>query len=352
MDVMKPDLEWIEGICYRINPGNYGYTAQKSYDHQSHYEQDESCPIEQFDECDIDHEDSIEELEGGRFKLAFHVAKTYFPYIIGSRAATKKRLESETRTRISIPKPGIDGDIIVTGPDKKSVSSAKTRISMMVMSSRKRQAFTHFISIPFNAQAFQNGFLTFKEEVMNNCKDQGVEESIFQSPDKLHLTITTLVLGDDVERKLAAAALEKCKEDVIRPLLPAEPMKVEMRGIEYMNDDPSAIDVLYGKVTCPTHPDLLQKLSDGIVDFFVKQGLADREYDRVKLHVTLMNTLFRSPESYETKKERETFNGSRIMTMYQDFYFGSDFLTRLDLSLRFSSSKAGYYQASASINIP
>ncbi|KAF6215121.1 hypothetical protein GE061_009870 [Apolygus lucorum] len=349
---MKPDLEWIEGICYRINPGNYGYTAPRGYNHQAYNEQDESCPVEQFDDCDVDHEDSIEELEGGRFRLAFHVAKTYFPYIIGSRGATKKRLESETRTRISIPKPGIDGDIVVTGPDKKSVSSAKTRISLMVMSSRKRQPFTHFISIPFNAQSFQNGFLTFKEEVLKDCKDQGVEESIFQTPDKLHLTITTLVLGDDVERKLAAATLEKCKEEVIRPLLPPEPIKIEMCGIEYMNDDPSAIDVLYGKVTCPDHPDLLQKLGDGIVDFFVKQGLADREYARVKLHVTLMNTLFRHQETYEAKKERETFDGSRLITMHQDFYFGSDILTRLDLSLRFSSSKSGYYQASASIAIP
>jgi hypothetical protein len=41
-------------------------------------------------------------------KLFFRV---YFPYIIGSKGGTKKRLETETRTRIIVPKMGFDGDI-------------------------------------------------------------------------------------------------------------------------------------------------------------------------------------------------------------------------------------------------
>lgn len=49
-------------------------------------------------------------------------------------------------------------------------------------------------------------------------------------------------------------------------------MKIIMSGIEYMNDDPSEIDVLYGKVSCPENPELLQTLSDAVVQFFVKQG--------------------------------------------------------------------------------
>lgn len=51
---------------------------------------------------------------------------------------------------------------VVTGVDKKSLISAKTRILMMVASSRRRQAFTHFISIPFNSVSFKSGFSTFK----------------------------------------------------------------------------------------------------------------------------------------------------------------------------------------------
>lgn len=32
-------------------------------------------------------------------------------YIIGKKGETKKRLETETRTSISIPKPGVEGEI-------------------------------------------------------------------------------------------------------------------------------------------------------------------------------------------------------------------------------------------------
>lgn len=42
-------------------------------------------------------------------------------YIIGKKGETKKRLETETRTSISIPKPGVEGEI---GEPKTSVLSA------------------------------------------------------------------------------------------------------------------------------------------------------------------------------------------------------------------------------------
>lgn len=42
-----------------------------------------------------------------------------------------------------------------------------------------------------------------------------MEESVFQSPDKLHMTLCTMVLSDDVERNNAAQILQNCKTDVI-----------------------------------------------------------------------------------------------------------------------------------------
>lgn len=42
-------------------------------------------------------------------------------YIIGKKGETKKRLETETRTSISIPKPGVEGEI---GEPKTSILSA------------------------------------------------------------------------------------------------------------------------------------------------------------------------------------------------------------------------------------
>lgn len=44
-----------------------------------------------------------------------------FRYVIGKKGETKKRLETETRTSISIPKPGVEGEI---GEPKISVLSS------------------------------------------------------------------------------------------------------------------------------------------------------------------------------------------------------------------------------------
>lgn len=43
---------------------------------------------------------------------------------------------------------------------------------------------------------------------MNGPPLRGVEESVFQNPDKLHLTIVTLVLLDDAEIDEAAKILQ------------------------------------------------------------------------------------------------------------------------------------------------
>jgi activating signal cointegrator complex subunit 1 len=52
-----------------------------------------------------------------------------------------------------------------------------------------------------------------QEEVLDICKDsRGVDASIFQTPEKLHLTLGTLVIMDANEREKASQTLAECKE--------------------------------------------------------------------------------------------------------------------------------------------
>jgi hypothetical protein len=46
-----------------------------------------------------------------------------------------------------------------------------------------------------------------------------------------------------------------------------------MAGVEYMNDDPAEVDVLYGKVHAQDGPDMLQEVADEVVDHFYSKGL-------------------------------------------------------------------------------
>ncbi len=71
----------------------------------------------------------------------------------------------------------------------------------------------------------------------------------------------------------------------------------------------------------------LQMLCDRLVDRFVTAGLMRQEYDRVKLHVTVMNTLYRKdpndvamPQKQMSKSppsgnSRESFDATRVLTV-------------------------------------
>ena len=78
-----------------------------------------------------------------------------------------------------------------------------------------------------------------------------------------------------------------------------------------MNDDPERVDVLYGKCIDPTNR--LQRLADFFMESFINSGLMERQFDRVKIHATLMNTLFKT-ESDEGP--RPTFNARPILEVF------------------------------------
>jgi activating signal cointegrator complex subunit 1 len=84
-----------------------------------------------------------------------------------------------------------------------------------------------------------------------------------------------------------------------------------------MNDDPHAVDVLYAKVQLEDGSNRLQCLADELNDRLTLTGIMQKSYDRVKLHVTVMNTLFRKePEGVVFQQKissREPFDASNIL---------------------------------------
>ena len=58
---------------------------------------------------------------------------------------------------------------VITAAQKASVASAVTRLELLVESFRRKQPFTHFLSLALNHPNIQEGFLRFKEEVLKQC---------------------------------------------------------------------------------------------------------------------------------------------------------------------------------------
>ncbi|XP_021253801.1 activating signal cointegrator 1 complex subunit 1 isoform X3 [Numida meleagris] len=347
MDVLRPTLVRIGGRVYRKNL-IHEQVQQQEEEEEDFYTGPSDCADEPCDAF------VVEETEKG-FQCRVEVPSPLYKYIIGKKGETKKRLETETRTSISIPKPGVEGEIVITGQQRGGVISARTRVDVLLDSFRKKQPFTHFLSFALNQPVIQERFLQFKEEVLEKCsQDHGVSSSLFQNPAKLHLTLGTLVLLNEQEIQRACELLQQCKEDFVDQITGGKPLTVEVAGVEYMNDDPAMMDVLYAKVHMKDGSDKLQAIADQLVERFVASGLMLREWDRVKLHATVMNTLFRKdPSGAEERsntvtgkssfKERESFNGRNVLKLFENFSFGEAQLDAVLLSQRYSSDASRYY---------
>lgn len=352
MEVLRPALININGRIYRRN-----VVKEEQYEEEedfSYMGPPESEDLGEDETCDSQF---IEQTDKG-YRCAIDVPSVLYKYIIGKKGETRRRLEFDTKTSINIPKQGVEGQIVITGSQKAAVSSAVTRVEVLVESFRKKQPFTHFLSFPLNDPKIQEGFLRFKDEVLQQCsQDHGVEESIFQNPAKLHLTIGTLALLNEMEVRKACEQLQEC-QNFIRDLTEGKPLPLKVTGIEYMNDDPAMVDVLYAKVDVKDNSDKLQMIADRLVEHFVSAGLMVREWDRVKLHGTVMNTLFRKDSTVEdtggpgrqTISEREAFDARNILKMFRAHDFGEFELNAVLLSQRYSSDCTGYYTSAGSIS--
>ncbi|KAM6441918.1 activating signal cointegrator 1 complex subunit 1 isoform 2-T2 [Liasis olivaceus] len=311
MEVLRPVLIRIGGRVYRKN-----FIHEQAYQHEEEEDFNTGLGDGSDEPCDPF---VVEETERG-YQCTMDIPSPLYKYIIGKKGETKKKLETETRTSISIPKPGVEGEIVITGQHRNGVVSARTRIDVLVESFRKKQPFTHFLSFALNQPAIQEKFLQFKEEVLEKCShDYGVSSSLFQNPAKLHLTVGTLVLLNEQEVQKAQELLQRSREDLVE----------------------------------------LQVIADRLMDQFVTSGLMKKEWDRVKLHATVMNTVFRNDPSAEEPnnrgtsksfKERESFDGRTILKLFENFDFGEVQLNSIYLSQRFSTDRSGYYASCGQLN--
>ena len=113
MSVLKPDLVWIGGACFRKNPvenrSEYfgrGTPAPGCGDTADAYDDfDGPCGAAEdksgeYRESDFD----VRVTEGGKHVAQMRVASAFYPILIGKKGVTRKRLETETKTKLSIPR--------------------------------------------------------------------------------------------------------------------------------------------------------------------------------------------------------------------------------------------------------
>ncbi|KAL7048892.1 hypothetical protein ACKWTF_003518 [Chironomus riparius] len=354
--VLSPELMWIGSRCYRVNIPNDRRNEPERVN--INYEEEEF-------NCELDAEDLYDEIEpidnGTKFQLKMHIPSLFYSQIIGTKGATKKRLEQETSTQLTVPKMGSrDSNVLIIGKSRKDIISMRNRLDLIVVSGRAKQNFTHFLSIAFTSSQIQENFNKFKSQILNDPEIYGIDDSLFQKPQKLHLTIGTLSLLDNEDRSRTAEMQQDCKEFIIDQVLQGSELNAKMVGLDYMNDDPSAVDVLYAKVVSEN----LQEISNGIAEYFSSRGFMQLKGDQVKLHVTLINSLFRDNDDAIVKDENQPrdsrdkdqgnrikFDASKILKKYKDFNFGEIKIKEIHLSQRYSKASNGFYEATGILKL-
>lgn len=271
-----------------------------------------------LDCADIDDHFDIQLTKSGKFLTIFYVPSVFLAAVIGMKGSKLRELQEKTQTLIKVPRKDETGNIKITGNTERSVASARSRIQMIVLSKREKLSSKYFVSIPFQSDEIREQFNRFKHEIITGTPTRGIDESIFQDPCKLHLTIVMLTLADDLEIEKAKQILTDHVDNILPSLFPqSNNILIELKGVEIMNDDPSEVDVLYGKVHFFDHNQEhnFQLFVDGISELFYRNDFVRKQYDSVKLHVTLMNSLFRKTENLK----RTTFDASDILKNYKNY---------------------------------
>jgi activating signal cointegrator complex subunit 1 len=324
----------------------------------------------------VEDDDTIEYLaKENMFISEMDIASAFYGVLIGKNAENKQKLEQETKTEISFPRRDNSGPVIIRGRTKASIQSVRTRIELIIERNRQIQSFTHFLSIPIGqfSSNIKTKFDEFKRQVLEQCgKERGISNELFQQASKLHLTIGTFVLLSKSEIDYIKETLVECTQTLLREFMPTnkERFIVHLKGLEYMNDDPNFVDVLYAKVQLAddnrTNNRLqifLDRLNEELLDTGLMKQQQQQPSKHIKLHVTLMNSLLRKDQTgiLEAQKtargrvknaERESFDAEKILRLFGTFDFGQVELEEMHLSIMHEPDRAtGYYGCESKISL-
>jgi len=353
MDVLKPEIVHIEGRRYRKPPvlNNKRNRRQEEQSHGAYYE-DDLYDNDEPVSCEAENP-NIVKVDGKFQEILKDIPSFYFRFIIGHGGEKKKKLEFETKTTIKLPKTG-DGDIVITGKDQGGIIAARAKINTIFEMNRREAPSAHFLNIQLSSIKLSETFEEFKKRVLK-MNLRGIDESLFQYPERLHLTLSLMTFLNNTELNETLAKLSSVTSDLQQKHFGAnKAITLRIQGVEYMNDDPGEVDVLYAKANINEESDKFQSFIDDVVSEFSSLGFLKKEHERVKLHATIINSLFRDDHNEQTtqkgsKKNRVTFNAKPILEKFSDFFFGDVVINSLDIAVRRTFDADGRYKVAASI---
>lgn len=263
------------------------------------------------------------------------VPSAFIGFLLGKGGKTKERLEQETGATIVVPRGGgTEVSVRLTAPSESALESAVTRVSLLLSEARERAPPTHFVSLPLRGTATQERVRTFTAEALDQHGDATggpLSADVLVPPERLHATLCMLKLHSPAEVARAKEVLRKSKVELAGALSAAPPLV--LRGLEYMNDDPSAVDVLYARCEAGEAHDALQAAWQLLTARLAEAELLPADDVRadlagkLKVHATLVNTRWRKGAG-----ARLALDARGLLASHGEFEFGAEPMEELHLS--------------------
>jgi len=299
--------------------------------------------------------------EGDEWVLKISIPAVFHKFIIGSRGATKSRLEMESGATIQVPKrEDVEDCIWLRARQKQQIYSAKAQVELLCEKEETKLEYTHFLSVNLaQDEKVRQEVDKFRENVVLQ-RFPGIDASIFMPSRRLHFTICMLKLHSHAQIDEMKEALKEVASRMTTLADYRQPLTASLKGLHILTDDPSNVGVVHTTDRSHSLQNRMDNLANIIFDILRARGLvsqpslmaqrvlsSDGAHAEVKLHATLMNTKYSKTNRREdgTRGERESFDASVLMESFGQIDFGTVQMKEIELSCLDEMGDTGYYRS-------
>ncbi|KAL5967303.1 Activating signal cointegrator 1 complex subunit 1 [Taenia solium] len=297
------------------------------------------------------------------------VASPYYAPRVFHKFISKSSLTSEFPCKLEFSRGKLQ-NMIITAESQDTIDRVVSRITDIIATTRPKLRPSHFICLPVQDPASVETFKAFKLKVLEKAKEnplyEGIDEDLFTSQYKLHLTFAPLLLVDQKEVEKASHLLVNFfdKSEVGRGLS-STPLHITIRGLMSMQTNLNHSHVLYATVQKDGDYERLQAIANAIASLYRQHGLhsgaeaTPKTETDVKLHMTLMNSrnrlekqLCRSRGLERRRLRPRHFNATGLLTDFkgQCFTEGTVF-DAINLCQMHSTGAGAFYATEAQLKL-
>ncbi|VDK32861.1 unnamed protein product [Taenia asiatica] len=301
--------------------------------------------------------------EIGQVTYSYYAPRVFHKFI------SKSNLTSEFPCKLKFSRGKLQ-EIRITAESQGTIDGVVSRITDIIATTRPKLRPSHFICLPVQDPASIEAFKAFRLKVLEEAKEnplyEGIDEDLFTSQYKLHLTFAPLLLVDQKEVEKASHLLVNFfDESEVGRGLSSTPLHITIRGLMSMQTNLNNSHVLYATVQKDGDYERLQAIANAIANLYRQHGLhsgaeaTPKTETDVKLHMTLMNSrsrlekqLYRSRGSERRRLKRRHFNATGLLTDFKDQCFTEGTVyDAINLCRMHSTGAGGFYATEAQLKL-